>query len=111
VQGNITVNSSELALRAAIDGLGLACVNDAIAEPFVRSGQLVRVLEDRTPYFDGYFLIYSGRRQVPSPLRALIDMLRAERRRRRDQDSGSQKGGEPEPVEASVSAATGPAGQ
>ena len=110
VQGNITVNSSELALRAAIDGLGLACVNDGLAEPFVRSGQLVRVLEDRRPSFDGYFLVYSGRRQVPSPLRALIDMLRAERRRRRDQDSGPPTGGEPERVEASVNAATGPAG-
>jgi DNA-binding transcriptional LysR family regulator len=111
VQGNLTVNSSELALRAAIDGLGLACVNEAIAEPFVRSGQLVRVLEDRMPYFDGYFLVYSGRRQVPSPLRALIDMLRAERRRRRDQDSGPSTAGEPERVEASVNAPTGPAGQ
>ena len=79
VHGAVTVNSSELALRAAIDGLGLAFINDAVAAPFLRSGQLMAVLADWSPSFDGYYLIYSGRRQVPLPLRALIDMLRAHR--------------------------------
>jgi DNA-binding transcriptional LysR family regulator len=79
VHGPVTVNSSDLALRAAVDGLGLAWMNDAVAEPFLRTGQLVAVLEDWAPSYDGYFLIYSGRRQVPSALRALIDALRAQR--------------------------------
>jgi DNA-binding transcriptional LysR family regulator len=76
VHGAVTVNSSELALRAALGGMGLAFVNDALAEPFLCSGQLVAVLESWSPSYDGYFLIYPGRRQVPAPLRALIDMLR-----------------------------------
>jgi DNA-binding transcriptional LysR family regulator len=79
VHGPVTVNSSELALRAAIDGLGLACINDTVAEPLLRSGELVAVLRNWSPSFDGYFVIYPGRRQLPSPLRALIDMLRAQR--------------------------------
>jgi DNA-binding transcriptional LysR family regulator len=79
VQGPVTVNSSDLALRAAVDGLGLAWLSDAMATPFLRSGQLIAVLEDCAPAFDGYFLIYPGRRQVPLPLRALIDALRAQR--------------------------------
>jgi DNA-binding transcriptional LysR family regulator len=79
VRGSVTVNSSELALRAAIGGLGLAFINDVVAEPFLRTGQLVAVLRDWAPSFDGYFLIYPGRRQVPAPLRALIDMLRTHR--------------------------------
>jgi DNA-binding transcriptional LysR family regulator len=79
VRGPVTVNSSELALRAAIDGLGLAFLNDTLAAPFLRSGQLVAVLADWLPCFDGYFLLYSGCRQVPLPLRALIDTLRAQR--------------------------------
>jgi DNA-binding transcriptional LysR family regulator len=45
--------------------------------PFLRSGQLVRVLESWTPALEGHFLYYPGRRQVPSPLRAFIDMIRA----------------------------------
>ncbi len=79
VHGPVTVNSSDLALRAAIDGLGLAWISDVVAKPFLRSGQLVAVLESWSPSFDGYFLIYPGRRQVPAALRALIDMLRAQR--------------------------------
>ena len=79
VHGPVTVNNSELAVRAAIDGLGLAFINDTVAAPFLRSGQLMAVLPDWSPAFDGYFLLYSGRRQVPLPLRALIDMLRAQR--------------------------------
>ena len=51
----------------------------AVADPFLRSGQLVRVLEDWTPAFEGFFLFYPGHRQVPVALRALIDMLRRAR--------------------------------
>jgi len=79
VHSAVTVNSSELALRAAIGGLGFAFVNDAVADPFLRSGQLVAVLQNWSVSYDGYFLLYSGRRQVPPPLRALIDTLRAQR--------------------------------
>jgi DNA-binding transcriptional LysR family regulator len=77
VRGLVTVNTSDLALRAAVDGLGLAISAEVSAEPFLRSGQLVRVLESWTPALEGLFLYYSGRRQVPSALRALIDMIRA----------------------------------
>jgi DNA-binding transcriptional LysR family regulator len=44
---------------------------EAPAEPFLRSGQLVRVLKDWSPSFEGFFVYYSGRRQVPTGLRAL----------------------------------------
>jgi DNA-binding transcriptional LysR family regulator len=64
-------------VRAAVDGLGIAYLTEALAEPFLRSGQLVRVLEDWSPSFEGLFLYYPGHRQVPAALRALIDMIRA----------------------------------
>lgn len=76
-EGRVTVNNPYLAIRAALDGLGLACTSEALAEPFLRSGQLVRVLEDWSPSFEGFFLYYPGRRQVPATLRAFIDMARA----------------------------------
>jgi DNA-binding transcriptional LysR family regulator len=77
VHGRVMVNSPELAVRAAVDGLGIAYTLEALAEPFLRSGQLVRVLEDWSPSFEGVFLFYTGRRQVPAALRAFIDMIRA----------------------------------
>jgi DNA-binding transcriptional LysR family regulator len=76
VNGRVMVNDIELAVRAAVDGLGIAYTVEAVAEPFLRSGQLVRVLEDWSPSFEGLFLYYPGRRQVPATLRALVDMIR-----------------------------------
>ena len=73
------VNDPDLAVRAAVDGLGIAYTIEALAEPFLRSGQLVRVLEDWSPSFEGLFLYYPGHRQVPAALRALIDMIRTAR--------------------------------
>ena len=76
VDGRVMVNNPDLALRAAVDGLGIAYTIEAYAEPFLRSGQLVRVLEDWSPTIEGLFLYYPGRRHVPAALRALIDMVR-----------------------------------
>jgi len=79
VDGRVMVNDPDLAVRAAVDGLGIAYTIEALAEPFLRSGQLVRVLEDWSPSIQGLFLYYPGHRQVPATLRALIDMIRAVR--------------------------------
>jgi DNA-binding transcriptional LysR family regulator len=79
VDGRVMVNETDLAVRAAVDGLGIAYTVEALAEPFLRSGQLVRVLDDWSPSFEGLYLYYPGHRQVPATLRALIDMIRTAR--------------------------------
>jgi DNA-binding transcriptional LysR family regulator len=76
VEGRVIVSNGELAVRAAADGLGIAYTLEPWAAPLLRSGQLVRVLEDWSPSFEGLFLYYPGHRQVPAALRALIDMIR-----------------------------------
>jgi DNA-binding transcriptional LysR family regulator len=76
VDGRLMVGVPDLVVRAAVDGLGIAYAIEAYVEPFLRSGQLVRVLEDWSPTIEGLFLYYPGRRQVPAALRALIDMIR-----------------------------------
>ena len=75
--GGVTVNVPDLAVRAAVDGLGIAYTAEALAAPFLRTGQLVRVLENCSPSVEALFLFYPGHRQVPAALRAFIDMLRA----------------------------------
>ena len=79
LDGRVMVNDMDLAVRAAVDGLGVAYTIETLAGPFLRSGQLVRVLEDWSPFSDGLFIYYPGHRQVPVALRALIDMLHAAR--------------------------------
>ena len=75
--GRLTVNTIELALRAALDGLGIAYLPEEPVAPFLRTGQLIRVLEGCSAVAESQFLFYHGHRQVPTALRAFIDMVRA----------------------------------
>ncbi len=82
VEGPLTVNDPELALRAAVDGLGIAYTIESLAAPFLRSGQLARTLEEWSVSLEGLYIYYPGHRQVPAALRCLIDMIRAAPRAR-----------------------------
>src|SRR6185369_8488800 len=72
ISGPLIFNDVELTLRAASDGMGLAfALEEQVAERIAR-GELLRVLEDWCPPFDGFFLYYPSRRQQPAALRALV---------------------------------------
>ena len=64
VSGPLTFNEPALMLECALDGLGIAYVLEHEAAPFLLTGRLVRLLEDWTPPFPGFFLYYPSRRQV-----------------------------------------------
>jgi DNA-binding transcriptional LysR family regulator len=74
--GRLMVNDPVLAIRAAVDGLGIAITIEPLVAAFLHSGQLVRVLEDWSPAFEGFYLYYPSHRHVPAALRALIDTIR-----------------------------------
>lgn len=76
VAGPLVVDDVELSIRAAIDGVGLAFVDDDRVAGHLTSGALVRVLEDWCQPFPGFFLYHPSRRQLPAALSALIDTLR-----------------------------------
>lgn len=76
VTGPLTVNEPELAVDAALDGVGLAYVLEERAVLHVASGRLVRLLGDWTQSFPGFFHYYPSRRQLQPTLAALIDLLR-----------------------------------
>ncbi len=80
IDGRVVVNYPDLAIRAAVDGLGIAYTIESAAAPFLRSGQVVRVLKEWSPSLEGIFLYYPSRRQVATALRALIDMIRTNSR-------------------------------
>src|SRR5260370_36686181 len=58
VEGRVMVNNADLAVRGAVDGLGIAYTLQSLAEPFLRSGQLVRALGDWAPSLEGRSLYY-----------------------------------------------------
>lgn len=83
VTGPLTFNEPELMLETALDGLGVAYIVEEQAQSHIATGRLVRILEDWTRPFPGYFLYYPSRRQLPSTLAALIATLQQGRKSRR----------------------------
>jgi DNA-binding transcriptional LysR family regulator len=79
VQGPLTLGDQDTMLQAALEGAGLAYVFENQAIDLVSDGRLVRVLEDWCPDYPGFFLYYPSRRQLPGPLRAFLDFVRARR--------------------------------
>jgi DNA-binding transcriptional LysR family regulator len=76
VVGRLTTNSPSLMIEAALDGFGLAFVNEALLTEPMKKGRLIRVLEDWTPPFAGLALYYPGHRHIPAGLRALVGVVR-----------------------------------
>ncbi|YCH20705.1 LysR family transcriptional regulator [Pseudomonas sp. D1-3] len=67
----------DLAVEAAIDGLGMVYLFEDWLRPHLHSGALEPVLEPWWQSFSGPYLYYPGRRYLPSPLRAFIDFVKA----------------------------------
>ncbi|HXI19463.1 MAG TPA: LysR substrate-binding domain-containing protein, partial [Gemmatimonadales bacterium] len=76
VTGPLIVDDVSLMIQAALDGVGLAFVDEARVSSHLARGALLRVLEDWCPPFPGFYLYYASRRQLPPALTALIDTLR-----------------------------------
>ncbi|MDN3221491.1 LysR family transcriptional regulator [Pseudomonas nunensis] len=68
----------DLAVQAAIDGLGIVHLFEDWLQPHLESGVLERVLEPWWQRFTGPYLYYPGRRYLPSPLRAFVDFIHSE---------------------------------
>ena len=68
--------ASEIAIAAAVAGLGIIHHFEDWLRPHLDSGALEPVLEPWWQQFSGPFLYYPGRRLVPAPLRAFIDFIK-----------------------------------
>ena len=76
VDGPLIVNDKETALRAALDGAGIAFLSDWRIAPLVEQGRLVTILEEWSAPFPGHHLCYPRQRQMAPALRAFIDYVR-----------------------------------
>ena len=66
----------DLVIRAALDGVGLAFMSEDDAIAHLRSGALVRVLQDWCQPYPGFFIYYPSRRQQPAALSAFVNAFR-----------------------------------
>ncbi|MBQ4782595.1 LysR family transcriptional regulator [Pectobacterium versatile] len=76
VDGQLTFNTSEHIVEAALAGFGIAFLPEEELSPHIEEGRLIRVLEPWCAPFSGYYLYYPSRKQ-PSPAFSLVvDALR-----------------------------------
>ncbi|KFZ36489.1 LysR family transcriptional regulator [Shewanella mangrovi] len=78
VKGQFTANTNSHVLNAVLDGMGIAYLPEYYVEEYLKQEQLVTLMLDWCPYFEGYYLYYPYRRQDSPAFMALLDMLRYE---------------------------------
>ncbi|MCA6111192.1 LysR family transcriptional regulator [Bradyrhizobium cenepequi] len=76
VRSNLILDSTDLILSAALEGAGLAHIEEGRARPHIAAGRLVQLLDEWTPPFPGLSLYFAGRRHIPRKLQALVDLIR-----------------------------------
>lgn len=74
--GPLTVDESHAALGFGRAGVGIIYGAEPIFRPELERGALVPVLPEWASPGEGFHIYYSGRRQVPTALRLLIDLIR-----------------------------------
>ncbi|BDU20875.1 LysR family transcriptional regulator [Dyella sp. GSA-30] len=76
VDGPITTNEPAIGIHAALEGLALMHAVEPMVRKAIAAGHLETVLDPWLPPFDGFYLYYPSRFQVPPKLRVFIDFLR-----------------------------------
>lgn len=76
VDGQVVFNNIFHVLDAALAGRGLGYVPEEIALPHIAKGRLQRVLEEWSPYWDGYHLYYPSRRQSSPAFVTFVEAMR-----------------------------------
>jgi DNA-binding transcriptional LysR family regulator len=76
VDGQLTFNSASALLAGALQGFGLAYLQEGQVRPYLAEGRLIRVLADWCEPYAGYHLYYPSRRQISPAFALLVEALR-----------------------------------
>jgi DNA-binding transcriptional LysR family regulator len=74
--GPLTVDASHAAVGLGLRGVGVVYGAEPVLRPHLENGHLQELLTDWSPMGSGFHAYYSGRRQVPTALRLLIELIR-----------------------------------
>ena len=75
VPSRISAGNGEALTEAAAQGLGITVQPDFVAEPYLATGRVVKLLEEFVLPELGLYTILPGHRQVPHRVRVLMDFL------------------------------------
>ncbi len=73
--GRARANSPTLLITLALAGIGIASLPDNFADPYVKSGRLVPILEDWDLPKINAWAVFPGRRLMPARTRVFLDAL------------------------------------
>jgi DNA-binding transcriptional LysR family regulator len=76
VPGPATVDATHASIGLGLGGVGIIYAAEPVVRPHLETGALKVVLDDWAPMGSGLHAYYSSRRQVPTALRLLIDLIR-----------------------------------
>jgi DNA-binding transcriptional LysR family regulator len=76
VPGSLTFDDSRVIMEALIGGAGLMYAPEPLVAPLLAAGTIRLVLEDWASFGPAFHAYYSSRRQLPTGLRLLIDLVR-----------------------------------
>jgi DNA-binding transcriptional LysR family regulator len=76
VPGAITIDETQVARTLALRGAALMYAPEPSVAPHIEAGTLKVVLAAWAPMGPGYHIYYSSRRQLPTGLRLLIELIR-----------------------------------
>lgn len=79
VPSPITVDESHAVIDFGRSGVGIIYGAEPVIRPHFADGTLVPVLEDWASSSEGFYMYYSSRRQVPTALRLLVELIREQR--------------------------------
>ena len=80
VNGPLIIDDTNLVIEAALAGAGLGLAFEDQVAKYIAKRRLIRVLEDWTPPFRGFFMYYPSRQHQPAALSALVNALRFSQR-------------------------------
>ncbi|MGE4261061.1 LysR family transcriptional regulator [Shewanella sp.] len=78
VPGDISLDNSNLMVKAAIQGLGIAFVPESYAKDQIASGRLTIILDDWCPDEPGFHVYFPQYRHMSRSLRAFLDVVKSQ---------------------------------
>jgi DNA-binding transcriptional LysR family regulator len=76
VPGPLTVDASHAAIGLGLNGVGIVYGAEPVLRPHIERNALTAVLANWAPIGAGFHAYYTSRRQVPTALRLLIELIR-----------------------------------
>ena len=76
VAGPLIVNDVDLMIKAVRAGIGIGYMAESYIADDIRAGRLLPLLTDWSTAYDSWYLYYTGRHHLPTPLKVFIAFLR-----------------------------------